>query len=96
MQIACQLRLFVCFVRGRYPPAAPVRLAIFSSRHSGSICSAMGFSEPPLPFLKGEGLGWGLEPIHNDSQAVPLPFLNRPLKKYRQIIDLFHDGYIQN
>ena len=25
----------------------------------------------------------------------PLPFGKRPLKKYRQIIDLLHDGYIQ-
>ena len=25
----------------------------------------------------------------------PLPFGKRPLKKYRQIIDLLHEGYIQ-
>ena len=25
----------------------------------------------------------------------PLPFGKRPLKKYRQIIDMLHDGYIQ-
>ena len=32
--------------------------------------------------------------LFSDS-AFPLPFPKRPLKKYRQIIDLLHDGYIQ-
>ena len=28
--------------------------------------------------------------------TLSTPKLGRPLKKYRQIIDLLHDGYIQN
>ena len=54
----------------------------------------------PLPFPKGEGSGVGFGSnaqciMPNDCQAASPPLSKRLLKKYRQIIDLLHDVYIQ-
>jgi len=54
----------------------------------------------PSPFPKGRGRGGVSLPEIPENPSPPswehpLPFPKRPLKKYRQIIDLLHDGYIQ-
>ncbi len=71
------------------------RLVIFFDTHMAAPQKA----SPPLSQRGGAGVGFHSQKIP-ENPSLPswehlLPFPKRLLKKYRQIIDLLHDGYIQ-